>query len=197
MNYLTSWIKGWSSSEHHPSEKPEQLVVSESLLLELEYQLQEAEIAARDREQEERKKQTGVDYSWLITKPKKLYEISELEKLELEEVCMKVKASECSQVINMFREALVNEPKIQDIPRILRAVINQVLDVRPKEDTMSEWMMKSLTKLKKPASKVTPVDYDGNEMEQFPMEQSRNSTRSSSVNDKNSPVFKRIEDLPV
>lgn len=198
MNSVTSWLKSWSS-DGQPPEKPEHLVVAESLLIELDFQIQEAELILREREQEEKRQQTGVDYSWLVTKPPKGYDVPELEKLELEELCMKVKAVECGRVINSFRDALLSEPCVQDIPKIFRAVIIQILDIRPKDDTMSEWMMKSLKNLRKTSSinKVMPVNID-NEITNHPQSSGEiYSQRRSSIEDINKPVFTRVEDLPV
>ena len=201
MHSVTAWLKSWSS-DGVPPEKPEHMVVSESLLMELDFQIQEAEEAMRERTQQDRIKETGVDYSWLVTKAPKSYEIPELERLELEELCMKVKAVECGKVINNFRTALSREPKIQDISKIFKAVIIQLLDVRPKEDTMSEWMIKGLGKLRKPSiAKVMPVNYDENlQKVQHPanVDNVRQiPARKSSIEDMNTPVFTRVEDLPV
>lgn len=189
MHSVTSWLKGWSS-DGHPPEKPEHLVVSESLLLELQYQINEAEQAARERAQQEKIRQTGVDYSWLITNPSKGFEIPELEKLELEELCMKVKASECGKIINSFRDALLSESAVENFPKIFRTIIIRTIDNRPKDDTMSEWMMKSLSKLRKPSGKIAPVDFD-------PDQRTTASSEATNMADDNSHGLTRVEDLPV
>ena len=54
-----------------------------------------------------------------------------------------------------------------EVPRIMKTVMYQVIEGRPKEDTMSEWMMKSLTNLSKvkpkSSTKITPIASPGNQ----------------------------------
>ena len=154
---MSSWFRGWSQDKR-PPDKPECLVVCESLLMELNYQINEAILREREKDQEERRKSTGVDYSWLVTEVPKSYEIPELDKLELEELCMKIKARECTIVITEFRKCLLQDRKPADITRLFRSVVLQVLDARPVEQSMSNWMMKSLTSLRPLSSKITPIN---------------------------------------
>ena len=115
----------------------------------------------------------------------------QLDRLELEELCMKVKPEESGRIIQDFRTSLLRDPTIEEIPRLMRACILQVLEGRPKEDTMTEWMMKSLTKLR-PSTRVVPIGDDSS------------STSSTSDNvielkaqEKESPLFERVDKLPV
>ena len=155
-------------------------MVMESLILELDCQCKELDKANRDREQEERRKQTMVDYSWLISSPKKNYEIPQLERLELEELCYHVKPSECGRIITAFRDCLLNEPKVYELPRLMKACIRQVLDQRPKEESLTEWVSKktaSLTNMKlRPQTKIVPFAADMEDVES----QSTTSTESES-----------------
>ena len=170
---MSSWFRGWSQDKR-PPDKPECLVVCESLLMELNYQINEAILREREKDQEERRKSTGVDYSWLVTEVPKSYEIPELDKLELEELCMKIKAKECTIVITEFRKCLLQDRKPADITRLFRSVVLQVLDARPVEQSMSNWMMKSLTSLRPLSSKITPINAG--------MEDSRNCRSLSDIN---------------
>ena len=141
----------------------------ESLVLELESQCRDLEKMYRDRELEEKRKQTMVDYSWLISSPQKHYEVPQLERLELEELCYNVKPSECGKIISSFRDSLLNEPKVSDLPRIMKACVHQALDQRPKEETLTDWVSKktaSLTSMKlRPQSKVMPFAADMDDIE--------------------------------
>ncbi|XP_060593479.1 protein RD3-like [Ruditapes philippinarum] len=165
---MFSWktlLKPWGGGDtQRPPEKDEQMMLSDSLMLELEFHIRESERVNREREQEQRRQETGVDYSWLITTPVKSYEIPQLVRLELEEMCYQIKPSECGKVITQFRDSLLNEPSVTDMPRIMKACIQQVLDQRPKEETLTQWVTKrtvSLTNIKlRPQSKITPTDVD-------------------------------------
>lgn len=164
MFSLKSLWKPWSGDSSKPPEKDERTSIAESLLLELEYHMKESEQMAREKEQEQKRRQTGVDYSWLISSPAKPYEIPQLERLELEDLCYQVKPKECSKVITLFRDSLLNDPKVSEMPKIFKACIRQVMEQRPKEETLTEWVVKrtvSLSSLKlRPVSKITPHNFD-------------------------------------
>ncbi|ELT90737.1 hypothetical protein CAPTEDRAFT_49596, partial [Capitella teleta] len=74
-------------------------MVAESLMMELDFQVQEAEQLHQEQKQQEKREATGVDYSWLMTPSTKGYEMSQVERMEIEELCMKVKPAECGKVI--------------------------------------------------------------------------------------------------
>ena len=121
------------------TEKNEASVVRECLMTELEFQIKESQHAVWQRE-DERKKQQGVaDYSWLASAPPKYYAIPQLQVLQLEELCTTVKSTETGRIINRFRELLVREPRVEEIPLLLKAVMDQVIQERPQEETLSEW----------------------------------------------------------
>lgn len=177
------WHGGDSSSK--PPEKDEHMMVIESLILELECQCKELEKIYRDRELEEKRKQTLVDYSWLISSPKKYYEIPQLERLELEELCYHVKPSECGKIITAFRDSLLNEPKLSDLPRIMKACIRQALDQRPKDESLTEWVSKktaSLTNIKlRPQTKIVPFAADMEDIESQSSTSTESEHRSQSL----------------
>ena len=50
----------------------------------------------------------------------------QLERLELEELCLKVKPEESGRVITEFRNSLTREPTVEEIPKLLKACILQV-----------------------------------------------------------------------
>jgi len=164
MFSLKTFWKPWTGDSQRPPEKDEHMVIVDSLMLELEFHIREQEQIIREREQEERRRQTGVDYSWLVTAPVKLFQVPQLEKLELEDLCYKLKPTECGRVISLFRDSILNEPKVADIPKILKACIHQVLDQRPKEETLTDWVSKRTASLVnmniRPQSKITPCDKD-------------------------------------
>ena len=194
---LSDWLKSWLAEQ--PPEKSESVLVTESLLMELDYQMREAEERMKQVKQDHKRKISGgVDYGWLCMTREKPFEMAQLERLELEELCKKIKPDECGRVILMFRDALVREPEVHEVPRILRAVICQVLDGRPKEETMPEWVMRSITSLSKfrPNTRVSPIDIQ-DDSEGV----SQNSTSMKSTSNVGSgeegPTFDMVEELPV
>lgn len=153
--------KSWTSDAQKPPERNEHTMIAESLMMELEFHIREVEQAKWEIEQEEKKKQTGVDYSWLISTQPKQIDIPQLERLELEELCYQVRPCECSKITTLFRDAMVRIPTIQEMPRIMKACVLQTIEQRPKEESFSEWMIRrtsSLSNLKlRPSPKITPI----------------------------------------
>lgn len=198
MFSLKSIWKPWSGDTSRPPERDERMMVADSLLLELEFHMKEGEQIAKEKEQEERRQQTGVDYSWLISAPVKPYEIPQLERLEIEDLCYQVKPSESGKVVTLFRDSILNEPKVSEIPKIFKACIRQVIEQRPKEETLTEWVVKrtvSLSSLKlRPVSKITPFD----EKEDVESMGSTTIETVSSRVDNESPglLFKKSSTLP-
>ena len=156
-----TWLKSVSAKATGAEELPTKrqlMQIAESIIIELEYQIHEAE--EKERTKDVPKNPKSVDYSWLATsKPKLNYEIPQLQRLELEELGMKVHPDECSTIIGMFRDCLLRDPSIHEMPQLMRTVILHVLQSRSKEETMGSWMMKSLSKLRPASAKVSP-DFD-------------------------------------
>lgn len=82
----------------------------------------------------------GVDYSWLMEYQPKFYELPQMERLELEELCYKVCGAECTQIISLFRDAVSRDPRVEDLPYIMRSCIRKILDERPVQETLTEWV---------------------------------------------------------
>ena len=59
---LTSWIKHSLATEN-PPQKNENVMIAESLLHELDFHIREKEEEIRQREMEEKRQKTGVDYT--------------------------------------------------------------------------------------------------------------------------------------
>ncbi|XP_060079214.1 protein RD3-like [Ylistrum balloti] len=156
-----------TADPNRPPERNQQSQVSDSLMNELDFQIKELEKLERENDQEKQRRETGVDYSWLISAPTKYYEIPQLERLELEGLCYQVKPEETGKVLNLFRDALFNEPKPSELSRIMRACIRQTLEQRPKEESLAAWVTKrSLSlgslRIRPISSKVSPSPGSGN-----------------------------------
>ena len=113
----------------------------------------------------------GVDYSWLMETPARpSYEIPQMERLELEELCYQIEGVECTKVIALFRQALAarkaasdcaadtaletlssspssdsdqacsSRTRPEDLPYLLRSCVRQVLDMRPAPESLSDWV---------------------------------------------------------
>lgn len=118
----------------------------------------------------------GVDYTWLMESQPKSYEIPQMERLELEELCYKVSGSECTQVISLFRDAMLRSPPMEDLPYIMRSCVRKILDERPVPETLTEWVTRRTQSIAnfsafsnlrlKPSGKVVPsVEVEDIEMQ--------------------------------
>ncbi|XP_046556557.1 protein RD3-like [Haliotis rubra] len=161
MAFKSLWNRRWLSTDtYKPPEKDEHVMVADSLLSELEFHIRDIDKRNRDKEDEDKRRTTGVDYSWLVSVTPKTYEVPQLERLELEELCYKVSSTECGKIISLFRDAVLRERPVRELPGVMRSCVLQVIEQRPREETLSEWVTKrtmSLTSLKlRPNPKVAP-----------------------------------------
>jgi len=79
----------------------------------------------------ERRQQIGVDYSWLATSDspvRRPYQLPEMKRIELEQMCERVSPSDCGRVLLTFRQLIADQKalKADEIPQLLRATISQV-----------------------------------------------------------------------
>ncbi|KAM3931120.1 protein RD3-like [Leptodactylus fuscus] len=95
---LTSWFR-WNEPNLRLSQRNPADMVVETLMMELSWQMKQAEKQQREKENEYRKIKTGVDYSWLVSYPKHNYDISPVERLQLEDSCGSIHPSYCGPVI--------------------------------------------------------------------------------------------------
>ncbi|XP_040207420.1 protein RD3 [Rana temporaria] len=122
---LTSWFR-WNESNLRLSQRNPSDMVVDTLMMELSWQMKQAEKQHREKENEYRKIKTGVDYSWLVSYPKHNFDISPGERLQLEDSCSKIHPSYCGPVILRFRQLIAEyEPDVQEVPRLFRSVLQE------------------------------------------------------------------------
>nr|6DRF_A Chain A, Protein RD3 [Homo sapiens] len=110
-------------------------MVLETLMMELTGQMREAERQQRERSNAVRKVCTGVDYSWLASTPDSTYDLSPIERLQLEDVCVKIHPSYCGPAILRFRQLLAEqEPEVQEVSQLFRSVLQEVLERMKQEE---------------------------------------------------------------
>lgn len=95
---MSSWFS-WSEPAYRSPRRDPAEVVTDTLMLELSWQLKEADRQHRERENEYRRLKTGVDYSWLVNTPRSSFSISTGERIGLEDLCSKVPPPCCGMVI--------------------------------------------------------------------------------------------------
>ncbi|XP_077075873.1 protein RD3 [Siphateles boraxobius] len=123
-----SWFSWNEPYNRSPRREPSEVVV-ETLMLELSWQMKEAERLQRERDNEYRRLKSGVDYSWLMSAPRTSYDISQGEKLGLEDLCSKVPPAYCGPAIQRFRQVLMeNEPEVQEVSGLFRSVLVETLE---------------------------------------------------------------------
>lgn len=199
MDPIKSIWKSFISESQRPPEKDTKVVVVDTIIHELEYHIKELERIVHDKEIDDRRRNTGVDYSWLISTAPKGFEIPQLQRLELEELCYKIKPEECSRILSLFRDSLFNDPLPSHLPRIMRSCIIQVIEQRPKEETLTEWVSKrtlSLTRIR-PNPKVSPSQLGDPEVPSH--EETRRCYSTPALQSTTAPEFchQGIDSLPV
>ncbi|XP_043399624.1 protein RD3 isoform X2 [Chelonia mydas] len=106
---LASWFR-WNEPPSRISQRNPTEMVVETLMMELGWQIKQAEKQQLERENEYRKIKTGVDYGWLVSypKPKHNYDISPGERLQLEDMCTKIHPSYCGPVLLRYNGGFVD-----------------------------------------------------------------------------------------
>ncbi|XP_076873768.1 protein RD3 [Brachyhypopomus gauderio] len=123
-----SWF-GWNEPQYRSPRRRPSEVVTDTLMLELSWQMKEAERLQRERDNEYRRLRTGVDYSWLMSTPRSSYDISQGERVGLEELCGRVHPSYCGAAIIRFRQVVMeNEPEVQEVSGLFRYTLLEVLE---------------------------------------------------------------------
>lgn len=133
--------------------------VIDSLFMELEHQIKKLEDQGKNKNKKKKIKTLSVDYSWLMTKNVKHFEISQSDREDLREYFKQVLPSERLRVIILFRNGLILEKDPKKLVNIMKFSIKQVFTERPKEEIIGLRRHKSFWKLMKymPSARVTPA----------------------------------------
>ncbi|XP_064302245.1 protein RD3 [Phalacrocorax carbo] len=165
---LASWFR-WNEPPNRISQRNPTEMVIETLMMELNWQIKQAEKQQRERENEYRKIKTGVDYGWLVSYPKQSYDISPGERLQLEDMCTKIHPSYCGPVILRFRQLIAEyEPEVQEVSRLFRSVLQEAAEkIKEEEEAKKlarQWNTKNKTSLSlttfKSRSRISPFISD-------------------------------------
>ncbi|XP_027537595.1 protein RD3 isoform X5 [Neopelma chrysocephalum] len=165
---LASWFR-WNEPPSRISQRNPTEMVVETLMMELSWQIKQAEKQQRERENEYRKIKTGVDYGWLVSYPKHNYDISPGERLQLEDMCAKIHPSYCGPVIVRFRQVVAEyEPEAQEVSRLFRSVLQEAAEkIKEEEEAKKlarQWNTKNRTSLSlatfKSRSRISPFISD-------------------------------------
>jgi len=101
--------------------------------------------------------------SWLITEKCPLYDLSDVERLELEQLFRQIAPESYCRIIREFRSALLREPSVNDLPLIMRAIVCRVIDEQcstaeaDSTTSWSRWLSQSLTSLRSRLVETTPL----------------------------------------
>ncbi|XP_007903201.1 protein RD3 [Callorhinchus milii] len=163
---MASWFK-WSEPYHRCSERNPADMVVDTLMMELSWQIKQAEKMQRERENEYRRIRTGVDYSWLVSYPKHSYDISPVERLELESACAKIHPSYCGPVILRFRQKVVEyEPEVKEVSQLFQSVLQETMERMKDEEEAKkltrQWTKKRTTSLSTFKSRVRIFPFSSN-----------------------------------
>ncbi|XP_020650314.1 protein RD3 [Pogona vitticeps] len=152
---LASWF-GWNEPPSRIAQRSPTEMVVETLMMELSWQIKEAEKQQRERENEYRKIKTGVDYGWLVSYPKHNYDISPGERLQLEDMCSKIHPSYCGPVIIRFRQLVTEyEPEAPEVSRLFRSVLQDAIEKSKEEEEAKKLAKQWNTKQKSSLSLTT------------------------------------------
>jgi len=99
--------------------------------------------------------------SWLVTEKRQVYDLSDVERLELEQLFCQVAPESYCRIIREFRSALLRKPAAGDLPFIMRAIVCRVIDEQRStadaSTSWSRWLTQSLTSLRSRFVETTPL----------------------------------------
>ncbi|KAJ8348620.1 hypothetical protein SKAU_G00272090 [Synaphobranchus kaupii] len=124
------WSALFSTEPQVPGQRSPEEMVTNTLMLELGALLKRAERLRQERATHGRRRTSSVDYSWLAANPPKQgYELTPGEVLELQDLCAKIRPSQCDPVILRFRKLVTEfEPDVNEVARIFRSVLSDCLE---------------------------------------------------------------------
>jgi len=110
--------------------------------------------------------------SWLVTEKRRPYDLSDVQRLELEQLFHQTAPESYNRIIREFRSALLREPPAADLPVIMRAIVCRIIDEqRSTADadsmttSLSRWLSQSLTSLRSRFVETTPLVASSDNME--------------------------------
>ncbi|XP_051900925.1 protein RD3-like [Pristis pectinata] len=132
--FLSS-VFSWSEQGPARGRRSRAELVSDTLTLELSWQLKRAERLWRERRAECRRLRNVADYTWLNALPRRAYQLPPAEQLELQDLCSRIKPSQCGPVILRFRKLVCEfDPEVHEVPRLFRSAL---LDFIEEEEEQS------------------------------------------------------------
>lgn len=168
---VVSWLGGWMSDSQPIRQRSASSQVAESLVVEIVQQGRIIQEQHEQRRQEEISASGAVDYSWLVSEKRRLYDLTDVERLELEQLCYQVAPESYSRIMREFRSALLREPSAADLPHIMRAIVCRVIDEQHSTtdagsvSSLSRWLSQSLTSLRSRFVETPPLLADSDGME--------------------------------
>jgi len=101
--------------------------------------------------------------SWLVAEKRRPYDLPDVERLELEQLCHQVAPESYSRIMREFRSALLREPSTAELPHIMRAIVYRVIGEQQSTTdvgsmgSLSRWLSQSLTSLRSRFVETTPL----------------------------------------
>eukprot|EP01137_Pigoraptor_chileana_P000191 Opistho-2@35924 len=92
-----------------------------------------AEDAAYERDKEQKRKVTKVDYSWLFPEERKRYNMPASVSMRLSELALRLTGEECTACLSRFRDLTETVDDVERIADIMLCVIEKTLADRPAE----------------------------------------------------------------
>ncbi|XP_021517584.2 protein RD3-like [Meriones unguiculatus] len=131
---LFSWVKWPKNDSYKQTHYAGSDVVTKTLLRELKWHLKERERLTQEIENEQKVKNTGVDYNWLRNYQNPHPTIPATEQRQLEVLCSQLQPCQTGAVLSRFRELLAeNDVLPWEIVYIFKQVLKDFLSSADKE----------------------------------------------------------------
>lgn len=133
-----------------------QALVQDRIISELDATIKFFEHKKFEIFKEKARKNTKVDYTWLISVPYRQYRMPPLERMEIETLAYKVKSEHVGLCIKQFKSLINSSTKVSDIPSLMRETLRKLLGDYELQNYRAEISRGSIFKRIRSEQKIYP-----------------------------------------
>lgn len=124
-------VMGANRKPPSPMKPPSHDLVSDALISELQFQIKESEDFKKELQRRKNEDLGRPDYSWLMNSAKS-YRITQVTRMEIEEISKLIGVDSVSTIISQFRELINKEIPVDKLASYLKFVLHQHVNGKDK-----------------------------------------------------------------
>ena len=137
-------------------EVDDQALVQERIMSELDATIKFFEHKTFEIFKEKARRNSKVDYTWLISVPYRQYKIPPLERMEIETLAYQIRPEHVGQCIRQFKSLITSSSKVADIASLMKQTLRKILGDYEIEHYKAEITRGNILKRMRSEQKVYP-----------------------------------------